>query len=362
LKGDFYFNSMGKEYSILGLMSGTSLDGLDVAICNFVDQGDSWQYSIIYAETVPYPGEWKASLAESHKLKGTDLIKLDRDYGTYIANIVNSILKKTGLKPQLIASHGHTVFHSPADGYTLQIGHGANINVGTKLPVISDFRSADVALGGQGAPLVPVGDKLLFSEYDACLNLGGFANVSFDIDGLRRAYDICPVNIIINRFAELKGLLYDKDGLLGRKGHLNESLLFNLDNLEYYNSDYPKSLSREWLEEFFIPGLESVNCSEEDRLHTVYNHIAGQIAKIIEKGRNKKVLVTGGGAYNTFLLELIRKNTSAEIVLPDKKTIEFKEALVFAFLGLLKYLNRINCLSSATGASRDSSCGTYIDL
>jgi anhydro-N-acetylmuramic acid kinase len=350
-------NLMETRYSIVGLMSGTSLDGLDIAICSFLENKNSWSFSISYAETVKYSKVWKSRLALSHKLMGNDLIKLDREYGNYIGDLVNGILKKTGSSPLLVASHGHTVYHLPKSGYTLQIGHGANISAVTCLPVICDFRSTDVALGGQGAPLVPVGDKLLFSEYDACLNLGGFANISFDIDGLRRACDISPVNIILNRFAESEGHLYDKDGLIGRRGKLDKKLLDNIDKLEYYKSDLPKSLSREWLEEVFIPELASVSCSENDKLHTVYHHIARQIAETINQNNIKKVLVTGGGAYNSFLLELIKTYTNSEIILPDKKIIEFKEALVFAFLGLLKFLNRINCLASVTGASNDSSCG-----
>jgi len=348
---------MNSEYEILGLMSGTSLDGLDIALCTFTETGNGWNYLISFAETVPYPEVWKSRLVKSHQLCSEDLIKLDRDYGNYIAGVVNKFLKKNCLKPQIISSHGHTVFHAPSQGYTLQLGHGPNISAGTGLPVIFDFRSTDIALGGQGAPLVPIGDKLLFPEYDACLNLGGFANISFDLESLRRAFDICPVNIILNHFAESNGLPYDKDGILGRQGEINKILFDKLENLQYYKASLPKSLSREWLEEVFIHEIESVNCPEQDKIHTVYLHIASQIAKTLEQYSVKKVLVTGGGAYNILLTEIIRKNFHSELILPDNKTIEFKEALIFAFLGLLRSLNRTNCLASVTGASKDSSCG-----
>jgi anhydro-N-acetylmuramic acid kinase len=254
------------------------------------------------------------------------------------------------------------VYHVPSMGYNMQIGHGANISAGTGLPVVCDFRSADIALGGQGAPLVPIGDKLLFGEYDACLNLGGFANISFDMNGLRRAFDICPVNIILNRYANSVNMPYDEDGLIGRKGNINQSLFNKLNNLAYYKLGFPKSLSREWLDEAFISEIVSVECSEPDKLHTIYHHIEQQIKNVIEQYKLNKILVSGGGAYNKFLLELIKKNTNSQIILPDKKTIEFKEALVFAFLGLLRYLNRINCLASVTGASKDSSGGTIYTI
>jgi anhydro-N-acetylmuramic acid kinase len=357
LKENFYIEKMETSYTTVGIMSGTSLDGLDVSVCTYTEHENSWSYSILHAETVAYSGEWKSRLEHAHRMKSQELIQLDREYGTFIGGIVKDILDRTKLKPLLIASHGHTVFHAPSIGYTLQIGHGSTVNIGTGLPVVCDFRSADIALGGQGAPLVPIGDKLLFSEYEACLNLGGFANISFDMDGLRRACDICPVNIILNRFAESVGLPYDKDGILGREGTLNQTLFDNLTKLDYYRSPLPKSLSREWLEQIFISEIGAINCPEPDKIHTIYLHIAEQIAKIIEQHSIKKVLVTGGGAYNNYLLDLIKKNTRSQIILPDSKTIEFKEAIVFGFLGLLKHLNRINCLASVTGAAKDSSCG-----
>jgi anhydro-N-acetylmuramic acid kinase len=344
-------------YTLMGLMSGTSLDGLDVAICSFKEKKDIWSYKILFAKTIPYDKIWKERLAKAHKLSSNELINLDRQYGNFLARVINEILDETGLKPQIVASHGHTVFHVPSQGYTFQVGYGANISAGTGLPVVCDFRSTDIALGGQGAPLVPAGDKLLFTEYDSCLNLGGFANISFDIDGQRNAMDICPVNIILNRFANSYGCEFDKNGNIGRKGKTNSALLSNLDDIDFYKSEMPKSLSREWLEGVFIPLTDSAGCSEQDKFHTVYQHIAKQIGKIIEDFNIEKVLVTGGGTYNGFLMELIGKLTNARIIIPDKNTIEFKEALVFAFLGLLKSLNRINCYASVTGARSDSCCG-----
>ncbi len=352
---------MKSEYKILGLMSGTSLDGLDIAICRFNEIGNIWNYSIEYTETIDYSDSWKSKLTTPHLLKSIDLIRLDREYGIFIGKMVAETLKKTGFKPQLIASHGHTVFHSPSSGITLQIGHGAYISSVTGLPVVCDLRSTDIALGGQGAPLVPMGDKLLFSEYQACLNLGGFANISFDVNGLRRAFDICPVNIILNRLAKSFRLTFDKDGLIGKKGRLNEILLEKLNNIDFYQLEPPKSLSREWLEEIFIPIIESVDCSEYDKCHTIYHHIAFQLTRIIGQFSLQSVLLTGGGAHNKYLMELIKNNTNSKIIIPDIRIVDFKEAIIFAFLGLLRYLNRTNCLASVTGASRDSSCGAIYD-
>jgi anhydro-N-acetylmuramic acid kinase len=231
------------------------------------------------------------------------------------------------------------------------------------LPVVYDFRSGDVALGGQGAPLVPIGDKLLFPEYDFCLNLGGFANISYEYKGRRIAYDICPVNIVMNAIAERSGKAYDENGDMAREGMLSHYLLTELNQLGFYKMppDSPKSLGKEWVIKNINPLLEQYDLADNDLLHTFCEHIAYQVGKSL-KGKSKgKLLITGGGAYNSYLLDRMKEHITHDIVLPAKTTIEYKEALLFAFLGVLRTRNEVYCLKSVTGASRDSSGGVIAD-
>lgn len=340
---------------VIGVMSGTSLDGLDIAAVVFNFQNEKWSFEIVDTETISYSKKWLEKLRNSPTLLGEKLMELHSEYGNYTGVKINEFIKKTGFKPHLIASHGHTIFHQPEKGFTLQIGNGAEIAAVTKITTVANFRIGDVALGGQGAPLVPVGDKLLFNDFEYCLNLGGFANISFEKDKRRVAFDIGPANFPLNYFAEKQGMPFDKNGELGRKGNINNNLLEELNNLNYYMQTPPKSLGREWMEETFFPVIEKHNISDSDKMRTLYEHIAIQIAKIYSG--DGKLLITGGGAFNTFLIERIKYHSSLEIVIPSKKIIDFKEALIFAFLGVLKIQNKINCYSSVTGATKDSSVG-----
>ena len=342
--------------NIIGIMSGTSLDGLDIALCNF-RKNDNWFYEIIEAITIPYSDEWISKLSNADSLSGIDLLKLDKEFGRYIGESVNEFIKNTDTQVDLIASHGHTVFHQPEQKITLQIGDGNEIASTTGITTISDFRSLDVALGGQGAPLVPIGDELLFSDFDYCINIGGFANISFKENSKRLAYDICPANIILNTFAQKLGKSYDKDGELGKTGKINIELLQELNNVDYYTRSYPKSLGKEWLNKIFTPVLKNSDISLNDKFRTLYEHIAQQISLAINSSNNPKVLITGGGAYNKFLIDLIKQKSNANINIPEKQLIEYKEALIFAFLGFLRFNNQVNCLSSVTGATKDSSGG-----
>lgn len=353
----------GNIFNILGVMSGTSLDGLDLALCSFKEEENKWIYNITKAETIVYSKEWRQKLSEAHTLSAADLTELDHGYGKWIAAQCIDFLGKTDIKPDLIASHGHTVFHQPGKGYSLQIGNGNDIAALTAIPVIFDFRSLDIALGGQGAPLVPAGDELLFPEYDSCLNLGGFSNISFRYQNRRIAYDICPVNIILNRFAAGAGLLFDKDGAMGKKGKVKEKLLAELNDLSFYKLPPPRTLMREWLEKELLPLFEAYN-NLPDLLRTSYEHITDQLAKEIRNYGEKKILVTGGGAKNIFLVSLLREKckTDQELFIPDNLIIDYKEAMIFGFLGLLRYLGRINCFASVTGAVYDSSCGLIAGL
>lgn len=336
-------------------MSGTSLDGLDIAAVEFQQINKIWSFSLRAAETISYSKDWKIKLKDAPLLYGEKLMELHAEYGRFTGEQINRFIAKTGFKPNLVASHGHTVFHQPEKHFTFQLGNGTEIAATTKITIVADFRSGDVALGGQGAPLVPIGDRLLFPEYDYCLNLGGFANISFEKNNQRIAFDICPANIILNHFAEKEGLPFDKNGTLGKQGKVNSELLEKLNNLPFYRQKPPKSLGREWLEKEFLPVLEHSSISEKDKLRTIYTHIAQQIS--LATSGFGKMLVTGGGAFNSSLMELLPAFSKTEIVIPSKEIVNYKEALVFAFLGILRTKNINNCLASVTGASKDSCAG-----
>ena len=346
---------MKNDMNILGIMSGTSLDGIDLSICSFWESGKKWIYRIHASETVPYTDEWIRQLQSAPHLSGIDLLNLHQEYGQYIADHAMRFMDASGLEVDLISSHGHTVFHQPEAGFTMQAGDPQVIATVTGITTAGDFRKMDVLLGGQGAPLVPVGDHYLFGEYDYCLNLGGFANISYQPDDKRLARDVCPVNIVLNQLAAELELPYDREGFAGRSGNLSGTLLEHLNGIRYYQKSGPGSLGREWVEDEFMPLIRDFSLPVTDILRTVYEHIAFQVARQIRRGA--KVLVTGGGAYNQFLVEKIREVSRGHIIIPSHDLIAYKEALIFAFLGLLRLQNRINCFASVTGASRDSCCG-----
>ena len=287
-----------KEYKAIGLMSGTSLDGLDMVYVVFREHDGKWQYEIEKADTKSYDPEWKESLKMSFYQSGEALTALDAEYGRYLGQKVKEFVREQGIQEvDFVASHGHTVFHRPDLGYNLQIGNGAHLYATCGIPVVCDFRTLDVAFGGQGAPLVPIGDKLLFSEYDYCLNIGGFANVSFDNEqGKRIAYDLCPANYVLNRLMRTKGHDYDKDGETARSGRVNRELFDALNALEYYHREPPKSLAQEWVDKHVMPLVEACNDEFANVIATLTEHSAYQIARNFRPGA--RVLVTGGGAYN----------------------------------------------------------------
>ncbi|MBN2729477.1 MAG: anhydro-N-acetylmuramic acid kinase [Bacteroidales bacterium] len=343
------------EYG-LGLMSGTSLDGVDMAYCGFRNSEDGWKFQILNAKTFSYSADLLKLIREMPKMSAENLIAADRRLGAYYGELCRSFNVDNNLKPAFIASHGHTIFHNPLEGYTFQAGHGAEIASRSGIPCINDFRSIDVSKGGQGAPLVPIGDELLFSEYDALVNLGGFSNISFRKNGKRIAYDICPVNMALNYFAEKLSLSYDEDGKMAREGALDLILLKTLHGFSYYANPAPKSLGREDFEHRFLPLIDEYSgLSAIDVLRTLTEHIAIQIADSTAGFKN--VLFTGGGVKNKFLAEKLREKLGDSMHIPSELLIDYKEALVFAFLGLLRLKGEINILSSATGASSDSCSG-----
>jgi anhydro-N-acetylmuramic acid kinase len=357
-----------QKYTGIGLMSGTSLDGLDIACCNFsLKEGVVSDFNIEKAETIEFDPELKVRLVEAMDAESSELALLDFNLGTWIGKQCISFLDGHNLKPDFISSHGHTVFHQPNQNMTVQIGNGNAIHAITKLPVIWDFRSLDIALGGQGAPLVPIGDEQLFSEYQICLNLGGFANVSFHNGTSRNAYDIGANNIVLNSLAAKLGKAYDPSGQIARSGTMINDLRTLLDNLSFYAKSYPKSLGKEWVDTEVFPLIESYNHEKiENVIHTFTVHIASIIAQdlkhIWQSNFPKtvgKILVTGGGVYNDFLIENIKEEIydDMEIFIPDDKLVEYKEALIFSLMGLYRLKGLNNCLKSVTGATHDSCTG-----
>jgi anhydro-N-acetylmuramic acid kinase len=379
-------NQKHEDYLAAGVMSGTSGDGLDLALCRFSVSSGRWKFKIIKASTVSYRGTgWDRRLESAMGIGGLDLMELHRDFGRFTAEMLNIFLKDVPEKPDIIASHGHTIFHQPEKGLTFQAGDGAFIAAITGITTVCDFRRLDVALGGQGAPLVPLGDELLFGQYSYCLNLGGFANISYRDDDRRIAFDICPVNIVLNRLAQELGHVYDDRGGLASTGSVNEGLLQALENLNYYRLGGPRSLGREWVDKKFIPVLGKFNLPAADKLRTVCEHIALRIASTVNRSKNVQdndpgtsssligqnvpaahdqgipgekpgsMLITGGGAKNSFLSGLISlKAPLTDIVIPEETLVDYKEAIIFALLGLLRIRNQVSCLSTVTGASHDN--------
>ena len=351
---------MKKVFRALGLMSGTSLDGLDIADCSFTSGPEGWNFQINKAETYKYSENWKVKLAGAQNLDAYSFTMLHKEYGEYIGKKVLDFLKGQTTEIDIIASHGHTVFHQPDKKLTWQIGDSNSIYAETGIKTISDFRSLDVALGGQGAPLVPVGDRLLFADYDFCLNLGGFSNITYSTNKKIYAFDASPANLGLNYLMNKMGKEFDENGETGRNGAVNQNLLEKLNLFPYYQLPPPKSLGREWMESEFIPVLEQNTISDIDKLRTIYEHIAVQIAKTIAFKEKGKLLATGGGAHNSFLIERIQSQTQHQVIVPDNKIIDFKEAMIFALLGVLRLQNKINCLCSVTGSSKDNSGGLVI--
>ncbi len=336
---------------VVGLMSGTSLDGLDLCCVHF-DYDGSWNYHIVKAESVDYPEGLRQRLATAQTMSALDYARLHSDYGLYLGEKVRDFIARNGLKVDLVASHGQTIFHQPSVRFTGQIGSGAGIAAMTGIDTVCDFRTTDVALGGQGAPLVPIGDAVLFGDYDYCLNLGGFSNISYAEGGKRLAYDISPVNYVLNHYAGRLGMAYDRDGETARSGQVCTALLDALNALPFYTQAGPKSLGREWVEAEVYPLIEGYGLPVADVLATFVEHVAVQVGRHVRSGR---VLVTGGGARNRFLVGRMQALApQVQYVVPDALTIDFKEALIFALLGALYMADLPNCLASVTGASRDN--------
>lgn len=351
-----------KTYRILGLMSGTSLDGLDLAYCELTHSGQRWDYEILASESISYQSSWKERLKHAIFLPGEDLMLLNIEYGNWLGDQARQFLEKNGLVADAIASHGHTAHHRPEKGLTVQLGSGQHLATTSGIKTICDFRTLDVALGGQGAPLVPIGDRLLFGAYDFCLNLGGISNISFEWEGQRIAYDIGLANMLLNHLAVSLEKGFDENGNLARKGKKIPALFDRLNNLEYHSLPFPKSTGYEWFLQEVIPLIDNTDAPLEDLLHTGVQHICEQVVRQVQRyARNpdQRLLVTGGGALNKYLTEVLGQRLSGQVsvVIPERRIIEFKEALVFALMGVLRMEGATNVLHSVTGASRDSCSG-----
>jgi anhydro-N-acetylmuramic acid kinase len=354
---DYFYDMIKEYYNVLGIMSGTSLDGIDVAHVTFINHGE-WKFEILASETYSYSSFWVEKLKHLVKLTHEELVELDKDYTILLSEVIHEFISKnsiTGL--DAICSHGHTALHEPQKGLTYQIGNLKKLAGLLNETVVCDFRTEDVALGGQGAPLVPIGDQLLFPGFDFCLNLGGFANISTENSDGRVAYDICPVNIVLNHYVNTLGLEYDDGGKIAASGSIHDALLKDLNALDFYKSDYPKSLGLEWVKSEIFPLIEAYQLSTKDILRTFVEHVAIQISNEINQQDNASVLTTGGGVFNEFLMKILTHKTPNEIIIPERSKIEYKEALIFAFLGVLKLRGENNCLSSVTGATQDHSSG-----
>ena len=346
------------NYNVIGVMSGTSLDGVDLAHINFEINDGKWSYKIFECDTISYSNEMISKLKNGIHFNSSELSELNIEYTYLIGNIISEFIVKNNISNlDAVCSHGHTILHQPQNGFTLQIGNLPEIAKITNQKVVCDFRVQDVLLGGQGAPLVPIGDKVLFSEFDYCLNLGGFSNISFEENNERIAFDISPVNTVLNFYANTFGLEYDDKGKISESGNICAALFVELNKLEFYQKSYPKSLGFEFVQEIVLPILENYPISTEDKMRTFTEHIAFQIGKILQT-KTGKLLISGGGVYNDFLIDRIKNHLpKTEIIIPDEKTIQYKEALIFALLGVLKLRNEINILSSVTGAKQNHSSG-----
>lgn len=348
-------------YRAIGVMSGSSLDGLDLAFVEFEETGGKWKYEITASECVAYEEEWMAKLKSAVTLNAYDYMNLHSAYGKYIGEKINAFIDKNNLhhRVQIISSHGHTTFHAPQLGFTHQLGDGAAIAAITGINTVSDLRNMDIALGGQGAPIVPVGEKLLFNDYNLLLNIGGIANISFNQSNYT-AYDICPANRVLNLLvANDAEKDYDENGDLAAAGNINETLLAELNNLEYYKQPFPKSLANSFGTDIIYPSIKKYDLNNEDALATYTAHIAQQVSFSIKNNGidtvGKSLLVTGGGAHNSFLIEKIKEYaTNIKVTVPDEITVNYKEALVMALLGILRWREENTVLSSVTGASRNS--------
>ena len=355
-------------YKVIGLMSGSSLDGLDIVYTELLENNGDWSFEILEADCYTYSDEWIKKLKNAIQISGLEYQLLHSEYGHYLGKEIIRFIEEKGLhyKVGLIASHGHTTFHLPAKKMTAQLGDGAAIAALTGLSVVSDLRALDVAFGGQGAPIVPIGEKLIWKQYDLFLNIGGIANISFKKNDVFIAFDVCPANRVLNLLANKKGKEFDEGGVMATAGNVDEQMLSDLNKLGYYHKPYPKSLANDFGTDEVFPLVESFEINTNDALRTYVEHIVQQIKIAVtvventnsgEFNSSRKLLVTGGGAFNTFLIGRLSEalaSLNIEVVVPKENIVKYKEALVMALIGVLRWRQEYNVLASVTGAQRNS--------
>lgn len=368
---NYKINTQKNVWVAVGVMSGTSVDGLDLALVRLENHGEKWKFDLLDAVSIDYDSELKTRLIHCMHMSAEELAILDMDFGSFIGKSVSEFLSGKKMHADLIASHGHTVFHQPEKRLTLQIGNGQSILLETGILTVNDFRKIDVLKGGQGAPLVPIGDQYLFSDFDVCLNLGGFSNISYnDNNRTRMAFDTGPANLLLNHLARKIGYDYDVNGDMARSGNLIPELLHSLNDLPYYSASPPKSLGLEWVEKNIYSRMDLDQNSAVDLMHTCVHHISFHINQAIRNEAypyvkahdSLRILTTGGGAYNSYLMECIQnENKTYKYEKAAPEIIDFKEAIIFAFLGVLRIQKKINTLCTVTGSKNHSVGGTIHD-
>lgn len=355
------------KYTALGLMSGSSLDGLDIAHVAFqLDGHQITDWQLLHAETIPLSEQWQARLFNLVDQHALNFAKTNTFFAHYMGELVNQFISKHNIDPDFIASHGHTIYHYPDKRLTVQIGDGGALAAVTGYPVINDFRTQDIAINGEGTPIAPIADKILFEGYDFYLNIGGIANISCNVNGQFIAFDVGPANQVLNALAQQLQLSYDKDGTIAHKGQLDQQLQEKLDQLPYFKNKYPKSLGNDWIQQVILPLYFEHDNTWENKLTTAVHQLAKQIALSIQQiihrenlaKKSYRLFATGGGTNNKYLIDCIKnycqENQLVEIVIPDEKIIDYKEAILMALMGVLRVENISNCLSSVTGAKRDT--------
>lgn len=364
---------MGKKsYKALGLMSGSSLDGLDIAYCHFeVEKENNGQlyvhdWKILAAETIGFSEAWQARLGQLPTQTALSFAKTHTYLGHYFGDMVNDFMNRYQIEPDFIATHGHTIFHDPMGRMTIQIGDGSAMAAKTGFPVISNFRNQDIAIDGQGAPVAPIIDKYLLPGHDFYLNLGGIANITTVLPHKMVAFDICPANQLLNALANRLNLEYDEGGQIAAAGQVLDDLLKEMNRADFYKIAYPKSLDNAWSQTAILSKIADEPTAIPNQLSTFVEHIAYQIAfaikQVIRKEKIEKkqlsLLATGGGAFNAYLMERLQYHCNLvgniEVVLPNSDIIQFKEAALMAWMGVMRVENVPNVLQTVTGAKRDT--------
>jgi len=353
--------SKGKKYHAIGLMSGSSLDGIDLALTTFeVETQPKGELRVLHWEiekskTIPYPAQWVSDLQKAPEMSGLELSLLHSKLGNYFGQVVLEFSKETDSPIDYISSHGHTVFHYPQKKMTLQIGDGAAIAALTGIDVFDNFRLQDIAAGGEGAPLAPIVDAYLFPEIKYTLNLGGIANINIKTANGYLAYDLCGANQILNALSKEAGKEYDENGQIAAKGQIIPKLLRQANQWDYLRLAPPKSLDNRQVQNHTVRLFSSYPSPLEDRMFTAVHHIGYQIAASIHPHVGfvpEQLLITGGGALNTFLVSVIKEYLSPniEIIKAPDSLINFKECVLMGLLGLLNIYQLPTTLPSVTGA------------